>query len=106
MDKYILEKVKKILYVSTKKYLAYYEWNFDEKGSDDLDNNIQCKFIKNVPGVEESCLYAKNNGLLIASNDNKFIYEYSNLKLNELEKDSNGNIKAEEKGKKEWRISF
>ena len=97
---------KKILYVSTKKYLAYYEWNFDEKGSDDLDNNIQCKFIKNVPGVEESCLYAKNNGLLIASNDNKFIYEYSNLKLNELEKDSNGNIKAEEKGKKNGELAF
>ena len=42
---------KKILYVSTKKYLAYYEWSFDEKGNDDLDNNIQCQFIKNVSGV-------------------------------------------------------
>ena len=44
-------KGKKILYVSTKNYLAYYTWNYDEKGSDDLDVNIPIQFINNVPGV-------------------------------------------------------
>ena len=91
---------KKVLYVSTKKYLAYYEWNYDEKGTDDLDINMQCKFIQNIPGVGEGSLFVKNNNLLVASSDDKFIYEYTNCKLNKLEKDENGNIKIEEKGKK------
>ena len=97
---------KKILYVSTKNYLAYYEWNFDEKGIDDLDNNIQCKFIQNIPGVLEGCLYVKNNSLLVASADDKFIYEYSNCKLNKLEKDENGLIKKSEKGKRNGELAF
>ena len=97
---------KKILYVSTKNYLAYYEWNFDEKGIDDLDNNIQCKFIQNIPGVLEGCLYVKNNSLLVASADDKFICEYSNCKLNKLEKDENGLIKKSEKGKRNGELAF
>ena len=97
---------KKILYVSTKNYLACYEWNFDEKGIDDLDNNIQCKFIQNIPGVLEGCLYVKNNSLLVASADDKFIYEYSNCKLNKLEKDENGLIKKSEKGKRNGELAF
>ena len=97
---------KKVLYVSTKKYLAYYEWNYDEKGADDLDNNIQCKFIQNIPGVGEGGLFVKNNNLLVASSDDKFIYEYTNCKLNKLEKDENGNIKIEEKGKKNGELLF
>jgi hypothetical protein len=97
---------KKVLYVSTKKYLAYYEWNYDEKGTDDLDNNIQCKFIQNIPGVGEGGLFVKNNNLLVASSDDKFIYEYTNCKLNKLEKDENGSIKIEEKGKKNGELLF
>ena len=97
---------KKILYVSTKNYLAYYEWNPDEKGIDDLDNGIQCKYIENITGVLEGCLYAKNNSLLIATADEKYIYEYSNCKLNKLEKDENGNIYFFEKGKRNGELSF
>ena len=97
---------KKILYVSTDKYLAYYEWNCEEKGADDLDNDIECKFINNITGVLSGNLFAKNNYLLIASNVDKFIYEYTNCKLNVLEKDENGNIKIEEKGKKNGELTF
>jgi hypothetical protein len=97
---------KKILYVSTKTYLAYYEWNIDEKGTDDLDNSIPCKFINNIPGVLEGCLCLKNNSLLIASADDKFIYEYSNCKLNKLEKDEKGLIDKKEKGKRNGELAF
>ena len=97
---------KRILYVSTKKYLAYYEWNYDEKGVEDLDNNIECKYIDNVPGVLPGGLFAKNNNLLVASSDDKFIYEYTNCKLNKLEKDEDGNIKIGEKGKRNGELTF
>ena len=78
---------KKILYVSTKNFLAYYEWNYDENGIEDLENIIQCKMIQNINGVHEGCLFVKNNSLLIAPSDGKYIYEYSNCKLNKIEKD-------------------
>ena len=97
---------KKILYVSTKNYLAYYEWNLDEKGTDDLDSSIECKFINNISGVLEGCLCVKNNSLLFASADDKFIYEYLNCKLNKLEKDEKGHIKSTEKGKRNGELAF
>ena len=97
---------KKVLYVSTKNCLAYYEWNFDEKGIDDFDNNIQCKYIFQKVGVQEGCLFVKNNSLLFASSDNKYIYEYSNCKLNKLEKEENGLIKKTEKGKRNGELPF
>ena len=103
---YFGKSEKKILYVSTKNYLAYYEWNIDEKGTDDLDNNIQCKYFDNIPGVPESCLFVKNNSLLVAPSGDKFIYEYSNCKLNKLEKDENGIIKKSEKGKRNGEMVF
>ena len=77
----------KILYVGTKNYLAYYEWECDDRGGDDLDNNIQCQFIQNIPGVAEDCLCSVDNLLLVATKDDKYIYEYSNLTLNVLNKD-------------------
>jgi len=70
---YIGKSGKKILYVSTESYLAYYDWNFDEKGTDDLNDTIQCKYLINDIGVSEGCLFAKNNSLLVACGD-KFIY--------------------------------
>ena len=91
---------KKILYVSTKNFLAYYEWNPDEKGIDELDNNIPCKYIFQKIGVHEGCLFVKNNSLLFASSDNKYIYEYSNCKLNKIEKDD------KEKGKRNGELPF
>ena len=97
---------KKILYVSTKNFLAYYEWNSDDKGLDDLENGIQCKFFQNISGVLEGCLYAKNNTLLIATADDKNIYEYSNCKLNKLERDETGNVKKSEKGKRNGELAF
>ena len=103
---YMGKNEKKILYVSTKNFLTYYEWNYDEKGIDDLDNNIQCKIIQNINGVHEGCLFVKNNSLLIATSDNKYIYEYSNCKLNKLEKDEKGFIKKSEKGKRNGELAF
>ena len=91
---YIGKSGKKILYVSTESYLAYYDWNFDEKGADDLNDTIQCKYLINDIGVSEGCLFAKNNSLLVACGD-KFIYEYTNCKLNSLEKEEN--LKARKK---------
>ena len=96
---------KKILYVSTESYLAYYEWNFDDKGVDDLNDSIQCIYLIKDIGVSEGCLYAKNHFLLVASGD-KFIYEYSNCKLHSLEKDENGNIQKSEKGKRNGELAF
>ena len=91
---------KKILYVSTKNFLAYYEWNPDEKGIDELDNNIPCQYIFQKICVHEGCLFVKNNSLLCASSDNKYIYEYSNCKLNKIEKDD------KEKGKRNGELPF
>ena len=76
------EDETKVLYVSTKNYLAYYQWICEDKGGDDLDNSIQCQFIINIPGVSENCLYSCDNLLLVATNDNKYIYEYIDLKIN------------------------
>ena len=81
-------ETKKILYVSTKNYLAYYEWFCDDKGGDDLDNNIQCNFINNIPGVSGDCLFSIDNLLLVATNDDKYIYEYSNLSINKIDKEA------------------
>lgn len=97
---------RKVLYVSSKNYLAYYEWNYDEKGADDLDINIQCKFFANAPGVIEGALCVKKYSLLFAPSDDKFIYEYLNCKLNRLEKDEFGNIKKSEKGKRNGELAF
>ena len=97
---------RKVLYVSSKNYLAYYEWNYDEKGADDLDINIQCKFFANAPGVIEGALCVKKYSLLFAPSDDKFIYEYFNCKLNRLEKDEFGNIKKSEKGKRNGELAF
>ena len=72
----------KILYVSTNSYLAYYEWEVDNRGSDDLDNSIQCKYIQNIPGVSPDYLYSYNNYLLVATKDDKYIYDYTDLILN------------------------
>ena len=82
----------KILYVSTNNYLAYYEWIYDGRGGDDLDNNIQCKYIKNISGVSEDCLFSIDNLLLVATNDDKYIYEYSNLIVNKLNKEEKKEI--------------
>ena len=76
----------KILYVSTKNSLAYYEWNCDDKGGDDLDNTIQCIFFENISGVSPDCLCSSENMLLVATNDDKNIFEYSNLCLNVFNK--------------------
>ena len=103
---FIGKNEKKILYVSTKNFLAYYEWNADEKGVDDIENGIQCKFIKNISGVLEGCLYVKNNSLLVATADDKYIYEYSNCKLNKLEKDEKGNIIKGQKVKRNGELAF
>ena len=73
------DEARILLYVSTKNYMAYYEWYLDYKSGDDLDNNVQCQFIENIPGVAEDCLFSVGDLLLLATNDNKFIYEYSNL---------------------------
>ena len=81
------EDETKVLYVSTKNYLAYYEWIYDDRGGDDLDNNIQCKFINNIPGVSPNCLYSYGNLLLVATNDDKYIYEFKNLKVTTLNKE-------------------
>ena len=72
----------KILYVSTNSYLAYYEWEVDNRGSDDLDNSIQCKYIQNIPGVSPDYLYSYDNYLLVATKDDKYIYDYTDLILN------------------------
>ena len=82
----------KILYVSTNNYLAFYEWVCDDRGGDDLDNNIQCKYIKNIPGVSEDCLFSTGKLLLVATNDDKFIYEYSNLNINKFNKEEKKKI--------------
>ena len=79
--KYSKSEVK-ILYVSTNNYLSYYEWTIDNKGSDDLDNSIQCKYMENIPGVSEDCLYSYYNYLVVATNDDKYIYDYTDLTLN------------------------
>ena len=97
---------RKVLYVSSKNYLAYYEWNYDEKGADDLDINIQCKFFENTSGVKEGALCVKKYSLLFATSDDKFISEYLNCKLNRLEKDEFGNIKKSEKGKRNGELAF
>ena len=92
------EDETKVLYVSTKNYLAYYEWIYDDRGGDDLDNNIQCKFINNIPGVSQNCLYSYGNLLLVATNDDKYIYEFKNLKvitLNKEEKKDRLNLNGE-----------
>ena len=92
---------EKILYVSTKNYLAYYEWICDDKGGDDLDNNVQCKFIENITGVGENCLFSKDNLLLVANNDDKFIYEYTNLTLNKINKED-----KKDKGKRQGELAI
>ena len=88
------EDETKVLYVSTKNYLAYYQWICEDKGGDDLDSSIRCQFIINIPGVSENCLYSCDNLLLVATNDNKYIYEYIDLKMNinEEEKKDKPNI--------------
>ena len=73
----------KILYVSTNNYLSYYEWTYDTKGNDDLDNSIECKYIQNISGVSPDCLYSYDNYLLVATNDDKYIYDYTDLILNQ-----------------------
>ena len=76
-----------LLYVSTNNYLAYYEWIFDNKGGDSLDNNIKCYFIQNITGVSEDCLCCSDELLLVAPNDDKNIFEYNDLVLNIVDKD-------------------
>ena len=72
------EGEKKILYVSTKNYLAYYEWSMDEKVGDNLDMNTKCNFFSNISsGALEGCLCAKRYAMLVASSDEKCIYEFS-----------------------------
>ena len=96
----------KILYVSTKNYVAYYEWYYDEKGNDELDKST-CTFFPNISsGALEGCLFAKKFSMLVAPSDDKFIYEFSNCQLNKLEKDEFGNIKPSEKGKRNGELSF
>jgi hypothetical protein len=101
------EGEKKILYVSTKNYLAYYEWSMDEKVGDNLDMNTKCNFFSNISsGALEGCLCAKRYAMLVASSDEKCIYEFFNRKLNKLEKDELGNIKKTEKGKRNGELAF
>ena len=98
------EDETKVLYVSTKNYLAYYQWICEDKGGDDLDSSIQCQFIINIPGVSENCLYSCDNLLLVATNDNKYIYEYIDLKINinkeEIKDKPNINDKSPFEGQK------
>jgi len=91
----------KILYVSTKNYVAYYEWYYDNRGGDELNNNIQCIFIEDIQGVSEDCLFSAGELLLVATNDDKFIYEFSNYKINKVNKEE-----KKEKFKRDGELPF
>ena len=81
----------KVLFVSTNNYLSYYEWTSDNKGNDDLDNSIECKYVQNISGVSPDCLYCNYNYLLVATNDDKYIYDYTNLILNKKDEKEKSN---------------
>ena len=81
----------KVLFVSTNNYLSYYEWTSDNKGNDDLDNSIECKYVQNISGVSPDCLYCNYNYLLVATNDDKYIYDYTNLILNKKDENEKSN---------------
>jgi len=91
----------KILYVSTKNYLAYYEWYCDDRGGDELDSNIQCQFIKDIQGVAEDCLFSSDEFLLVATNDDKYIYEYTDFVINKVNKEE-----KREKFKRDGELAF
>ena len=97
--------VKKILYVSTKYYLAYYEWASDGKSSINFDN-LQCKFLKSDCGVNPHCLFVRYNFVLAAFDDNKSVLEFKNNKLIKIEKDENGLIKKNEFGNRNGDLYF
>jgi hypothetical protein len=47
--------------------------------------------VQNISGVSPDCLYCNYNYLLVATNDDKYIYDYTNLILNQKDEKEKSN---------------
>ena len=76
------ENKKRILYASTSNSVYYYEWKYETENTFSSDSHIKLRTLnEDKKGAYNSCLYAKNNYLLIASSNDNYILEYKNLNL-------------------------
>jgi len=76
------ENKKRILYASTSNSVYYYEWKYETENTFSSDSHIKLRTLnEDKKGAYNSCLYAKNNYLLIASCNDNYILEYKNLNL-------------------------